>query len=372
VVLLVDDERRNRALVRAMVGDRWSLLEAENGPDALTIVDREAVDLVLLDVMMPGMSGHEVCRRLKARAAAAGEYLPVLMLTALDSQEDRNQGLEAGADDFLSKPINRKELILRIGTFLRLRDQERTNRKQVQELKAFDALKDELVSLFVHDLRNPLSGIVGVLDLMSGSVTDPLLQHDLQGALAASDKLREILEDLLQVRLLENRAIVLRREPVSANLLLDDAIRSVAGAARIRDVQIVRMADAGDLRVEADPKLVRRAIENLLANAVKHAPDGSEVQAVAHQVDEGVEIEIADRGAGVPEPLKGELFKRFGSVEAARGHARRGYGLGLYLVNLVATAHGGRASVRDRAGGGAAFGLLLPKPLRAPASALGV
>jgi two-component system sensor histidine kinase/response regulator len=281
------------------------------------------------------------------------------MLTALGGQEARNQGLEAGADDFLTKPIDRRELLLRVGTFLRLRDRERTNRRQLEELEKFNELKDDLVALLVHDLRNPRTGIVGALSVMSGAVTDESLQDDLQTALTASDKLRELLEDLLQVRLLESNAINLRREPVSAGLILDDAIRSLAGAARARDVHIQRSM-AGDEHIDADRKLVRRATENLLTNAVRSSPPGADVDASVHEVDRGVEIEIADRGARIPDPLKCELFKKFGSVEAARGEVRRGYGLGLYLINLVATAHGGRALVRDRAGGGTTFGLYLP------------
>jgi two-component system sensor histidine kinase/response regulator len=370
LVLVVDDDARNRRLVRAILRDQSSVIEAATGHDALTLVEYMQVDLVILDVMMPGMTGHEVCRLMKAKSAVSGEYLPILMLTALGGQEARNQGLEVGADDFLTKPIDRRELLLRVGTFLRLRDRERTNRRQLEELEKFNELKDDLVALLVHDLRNPLTGIVGALSVMTDSITDESLQEDLQCALTASDKLREILEDLLQVRLLESNAVTLRREAVSAGLILDDAIRSLSGAARARDVHIQRSM-AGDERVDADRKLVRRATENLLANAVRYSPPGADVDASVHEVDGGVEIEIADRGVGIPDALKRELFKKFGSVEAARGEVRRGYGLGLYLVNLVAIAHGGRARVRDRAGGGTTFGLYLPRfSVSGPAGAL--
>jgi len=127
------------------------------------------VDLVLLDVMMPQMSGMDVCRIIK-RAAGEGAYVPVLLLTALGAQEDRNRGLAAGADDFLTKPVDRHELLLRVRSFIKLRLQDELIRHQLDELRALDALKDDLVSLMVHDLRNPLSGLVGFLDVMQAEV----------------------------------------------------------------------------------------------------------------------------------------------------------------------------------------------------------
>lgn len=360
-VLVADDDSRNRTLLRTMLGERCHIVEAKNGREAVEIVEREPIDLVLLDLMMPEMSGYEACRRIKAQTERAGQYLPIIILTALGGQDDRNRGLAAGADDFLTKPVDRQELTLRVRTFLRLRRQERLSRLQIAELKEFDGLKDELVALLVHDLRNPLSGIVGALDVMSGALVDPSVQEDLQLAMEASTKLREILEDLLQVRFFDSRGVTLQRESIGADQVLDDAIGTVAGAARAREVHIERLVDAIDPYVDIDRRLVRRALENLLVNAVKYSPAGGEVQAAVHSVDGGIEIEVADRGVGVPDQFKRELFTKFGSVEAARGGVRRGWGLGLYLVDLVATAHGGRARVSDRDGGGTTFGLFLPK-----------
>jgi signal transduction histidine kinase len=136
----------------------------------------------------------------------------------------------------------------------------------------------------------------------------------------------------------------------------------VSGSARARRFEFSAEVDLiADLRVSADRKLVRRAVENLLSNALKYSPSGGVVMAGVHAIGGGVQIEVADRGVGIPDELKNTLFRKFGSVEEARGELRRGHGLGLYLVKLVADAHGGRAIVRDREGGGTTFGLLLPR-----------
>jgi signal transduction histidine kinase len=324
--------------------------------------------------MMPRVNGFDVCRRIKS-ARGDQPYLPVILLTALGQQEDRNTGLEAGADEFLTKPVNRQELLLRVRMFLRIRAQESRIRQQIaaleqrdavirhqiEELRALDSLKDDLVSLMVHDLRNPLGGIVGFLDTFERHVADPELREDAHIALEASDRLRETLDDILQVRLLESGTVRLHREVVETAALVAEAIGSVHGAARARHVEISRENDALDPHILADRKLVRRAIENLLTNALKYSPAGGVILAAIHQDNGDIEIEISDRGTGIPDDVKSQLFQKFGSVEAARGERRRGIGLGLYLVKLVAAAHGGRAVVRDREGGGTVFGLHLPR-----------
>jgi two-component system, sensor histidine kinase and response regulator len=371
-VLIVDDEPANVALARAYLDSTYELLEASDGPSALAILNREPVDLVLLDVMMPEMSGFEVCKRIKQ---GREQYLPVILLTALDRQEQRNVGLEAGADDFMSKPVDRRELVLRVERLIKLKRHEEQIReqlelvsqhdemaqKQIRELQELDVLKDDLVAMMVHDLRNPLAGIVGFLDLLTSDIDDQRLRRDADAAVQAGNRLREILDDMLHTRMLESGALHMQRELVQAGAMVEDAIKSVWGAARARRVEIAPQIEQSLPQLDADPKYVRRAIENLLTNAVKYSPSGASVRASVRAVGSDVEIEVADRGSGIPEQFKEHLFQKFGSIEVARGEARNGIGLGLYLVKLVANAHGGRAIVRDRKHGGAAFGLVLPR-----------
>src|SRR5689334_6035064 len=128
-----------------MLGNRHRIVEAASGPEALRVVAGGGVDLVLLDVMMPGMTGYEVCEKIKQ---GAGEpFLPVLLVTALSEQEQKNLGLQAGADDFLTKPVDRRELLLRVRALLRLRSQDALIRVQLKQLADLQSTKDEMVSL---------------------------------------------------------------------------------------------------------------------------------------------------------------------------------------------------------------------------------
>lgn len=371
-ILVVDDEPANRRLLRACLGKTYDVYDVEGAAPALELLERQTIDLCLLDVMMPGMGGFELCREIKRMQR---EYLPIVLLTGLGRQEDRNAGLLAGADEFLTKPFNRHELLLRVRALVRLREQdqqirrqltaliaqEEDTRQQLKELAELGAMKDDLVSLMVHDLRNPLTGIVGFLDLLSEDARSPEMRQDAMEALEASGRVRETLDDLLCVRMLETSSLILNRESMHAESVVEDATVSLRGAARARRVEIRTRAESNDLMLDGDRKLVRRAVENLLSNALKYAPVGTVVSTAIRRAGCDVEIEVTDRGRGVPDAVKQQVFRKFASVEAARGEARRGVGLGLYLVSLVAIAHGGSATVRDGKDGGAQFSLYLPR-----------
>jgi two-component system sensor histidine kinase/response regulator len=358
VILVVDDEQRNRALVQALLSRDHEVREAPDGPTALATIAEGGIDLVILDVMMPGMSGFDVCREIKK--AAGDDLLPVLLVTALSDRTDRQTGLEAGADDFLSKPVDRHELTLRVRHYLRLRGQHQLLARQYEALQELAALKDDLVTLMVHDLRNPLTGICGLMQVLELDTDDPVRKADVQNAREGADKMRETLDDLLQVRLLEEGRLVIQRSNVVLAEVVRSATVSVEGAARMRGLEVDRRIPL-DLRVSADAKLLRRAIENLISNAIKFSPSTQVVEVSAVRSDGKVEIRVEDRGRGVPEDKRTQLFEKFGGISVQRGSDRRGYGLGLYLVRLVAEAHGGSVSVRDREGGGTSLILTLPE-----------
>ena len=359
-ILLVDDDRRNRTLLRDCLESRYRVVEAENGRAGLQVLEREPIDLVLLDVMMPELSGFDTCRLIRERGGEG--FLPVILLTALNEQDDRNAGLSAGADDFLTKPVDRRELLLRVQAFLKMRQQDSMIRRQLQDLKHLQTLKDELVSLIVHDVRNPLMGVQGFLELLQrklAKTSQPDVTLFLERATESSQRLREILEDMLNVRLLEAGELHLVRERLSLGVLARDAVATLEGAAKSQKVGLA-LTVVDQVSVRADRKLSRRCLENLLANAVKYSRSGDTIEVTVKRSERGGAVEIADRGPGIPDALKTEVFEKFGSVEAKRDTARRGYGLGLYLVSLVLKAHEGSVSVSDRPGGGSIFHVFLP------------
>lgn len=353
-ILIVDDDAANRALLVACLRAQYELLEASSGEQALGLLRDHPVDLVLLDVLMPGMDGHEVCRRIKADPSRG--FLPVILLTGLVDQADRNAGLEAGADEFLTKPIDRRELLLRVGVFMRIRRQERQIAEQLRELTQLQSLKDELFALIVHDVRTPLTGVVGFVDLIRQGLQDKddkLLRHATK-AMEAARRVEELLGSVLEVQMLEAGELPLRLAQVRMATLVHDAAEALSGAAMAADVT-VSVEAPDDIEARVDPHLVRRSVENLLANAIKYSPPREVVTVSVVRDADLIELKVSDRGPGVPNELKGVLFQKYGSVEAKSGRARRGHGLGLHLVKLVASAHGGTVMARDGERGGTTF-----------------
>jgi two-component system sensor histidine kinase/response regulator len=298
------------------------------------------------------MSGYDVCRQIKDRPGEP--FLPVLLVTALSEQEQKNLGLQAGADDFLTKPVDRRELLLRVRAFLRLRSQDTLIRLQLKQLAELQNTKDEMLSLMVHDMRSPLSGIIAHLNLVLEDLPEGTIREDVQAALRGADTMRDSLEEALQIRLLEAGQLPIARAPVDLAALIRDAAATVEPTARRKRIQLATRVE-GEANASLDGKLVRRAIENLMGNALKYTPAGRDVSVLLRHRDGLVQIEVADRGPGIPAELRDTMFQKYGSVEAKKGGPRKGFGLGLYMVRLVADGHDGMAEVGDREGGGAVF-----------------
>ena len=355
-VLVIDDEPRNRALVRALLADH-EVIEAASAADGYRILETAPIDLVLLDVMMPEIDGFAACREIKARWTEP--YLPVVLLTALGDQEHRNHGFESGADDFIAKPFDRRELQLRVAAFLRLRHQDDLIRRQLAELRRLDRLKDDLAALIVHDLRNPLSGLDGFLQVLRRGASADGQQEMVDWALLAAQNLRDTVEDMLKVRMMEESQLELHRHRIHLRRLAEQAADSLRGDAEAR--QLALRISGEDIEVVADEALLRRAVENLVANGLRYTRSGTGVDVTVGTCSAGeIGIEVADRGPGIADALKSTLFEKYGSVEVRSGQARRGNGLGLYLVRLTAEAHGGKVVALDRPGGGTIFRITLP------------
>src|ERR1700737_4572883 len=189
-----------------------------------------------------------------------------------------------------------------------------------------------------------------------------------RAALDGADLIRISLEETLQIRLLEEGQLPIRRASVELADLGAGAVASLDPVARRKGIQLKTAVEGGG-SAWLDGKLVRRAIENLLGNAIKYTPEGKEISLILRNLPGAVEVEVCDRGPGIPSSLKTTMFEKFGSVEAKRGGARKGIGLGLYLVRLVAEGHFGTAQVLDREGGGAVFRVRLATEV--PSTSLG-
>lgn len=359
-VLLVDDEARNRELLQDLLEVRgYSVLSASDGEEGLAIAHEQVPDAVLLDVMMPRIDGFEFCRRLKADERTA--IIPVLLVTSLNAREDRLRGIEAGANDFLTKPIDSADLLLRVKNAVRTKRLYDQVAAQVQHLQTLEAARDNLVHMIVHDLRSPLTGLHAYLDLIqmsSAATADREIQDIARDAKTIAQRLSRLISQVLDVSRLEAGKMPVVPQRVDLTQLVQAAVTTLGPPpSGVKPVYDVPMHPAP---VECDPDLISRVVANLVGNAYKYSPDGEAVQIAIHLRGASARVTVSDSGPGVPAGMQSQIFEKFGQAP----HGGRGLGastgLGLTFCKLAVEAHGGGIGIEDAPRRGSTFWIELP------------
>jgi two-component system sensor histidine kinase/response regulator len=363
-VLVADDETMHRQLLcETLRGAGHEVVEAADGVEAVDVAHRRQPDVILLDVVMPRRSGLDACRLIKQDPSLA--RVPVLLVTAQCAPKDRLAGLEAGADDFLSKPLDTRVAVLRVTNSMRSKKMHDQVLQDVARLKHMERLKDNLSQMIVHDLRGPLVGIAGYLELLErktdGSEAALRLLHS---AGDCADRLLRMVSDLLDVSRLEEgkMPLVLRRAHV-AELVMQ--ARELLG----QESRIHVQTTAEVQTVACDADLVRRVIVNLVGNALKFSRSDRIVLVAVSGHPNSVRIEVRDQGHGIAPDQLELVFDKFAQVEArSAGHVHSS-GLGLTFCKLAVEAHGGRIGVLSDLGRGSTFWFELPARQEASAVA---
>ena len=361
-VLVVDDIAANVRLLAGIlkVAD-YDVLTAESGADALQKVEEFAPDVVLLDVMMPEMDGFEVCRRLRENPHTAA--LPVVMVTALHETEDRVRALEAGADDFLTKPVNEIEVVARVKSLVRVKRGRDELESTLSDLQRAESLRDSLASMLVHDLRAPLTTILAPLEMLSSNAFGEL--NEMQSEVAematrGANRLLYLVNELLDVSKLESGNMTLQPSEFLLAPIVEEALE-LTGVLAGRDEQLVEREYSNDFQVRADEDLLRRVLSNLLSNAVKFTPSDGRIGVGAKTGDNEVLFWVRDEGDGVPPEYRDKIFEKFGQVESRQEGRKLSTGLGLTFCKLAVEAHGGRIWIESEAGRGSTFFFTLPQ-----------
>lgn len=363
-LLVVDDDPVNVELLSDLLRAMGYRVDgALSGESALAMARRQPPDLVLLDIMMPGMNGYEVCRRLKADARTA--RTPVVFVTALAEVEDKVKAIDAGGDDFLAKPFHRPVLLARIRSLLRLKAARDELEQSYRKLQELEQLRDDLMQMVVHDLKSPLAALLATLEMTVEGDLGPLTdqqRHLLGDAYDRGTDALALMDDLLELARLEDSRVELQWEEIEVEALLCEVVREWTVRAEQEGARLV-LEPPPNLRLAGDPHLLRRVFGNLVGNAIKHGGPGVEIRLAASPspAGQGVRFTVADTGHGIPEAYHELVFRKYGGVrlptEAAG--ARRS-GLGLSFCKLVVEAHGGRIWVRSREGEGASFHFVIP------------
>jgi len=370
VILVADDIPANVELLLDQLNSLgYDTITAVDGPSAVAAAFEQHPDLCILDVSMPAgdlgvddrSTGFEVCRRIKRDPRTA--RIPVIFVTALNDTSDRVRGIEAGGDDFLTKPHNRLVLGARVRSLLKLKAATDALEDSLRKLRELERVRDDLMKMIVHDLKTPLTSVLATLEMLSdgdfGEVTTPqkVAIGDVE---SKSEDLLALIDDILEVARIEETNITLTLAPMAPGALLAELVHEW-GHRFQQEQTTVSVSVADDAPVfTGDKGLIKRVFSNLIQNAVTHSSSPVHLELAARRAGHGVLFTVTDNGPGIPPEYHEVIFRKFGQVEMPRTPRTRSSGLGLTFCKLVVERHRGRIWVNSAEGKGSSFYIELP------------
>lgn len=361
-ILVVDDQPANLRVVSALLSRHgYEVDNAADGPAALAVCAQRAPDLVLLDMMMPGMDGFGLIAELKQRESLL--RIPVVFLTAAHDRDLLLRAFDAGAVDYVTKPFTPEELLARVSAHIGLKLTRDRLERVARE-------RQELVNLVAHDLKNPLSSVLFASDLLLSNSTKPeRVPHYLQ-------VIRESANDALGYihRYLELQAEAQRSGGVNAQASVCGLRETLQWLVRRYEMQLeargMRLGvglPGAEVCVAIDGLVLRQVAENLVTNAIKYAQSGLALElSVRHGAQGYWQLIAQDRGPGISEHLQRDLFKPFVRLSGNGSSDPLSSGLGLSLARQIVANAGGHLWYEDREGGGARFIIELPEARMTP------
>lgn len=375
-ILIVDDSPDNLFLVQATLGEsEYEIYLAEDGKTALAKVNKLLPDLILLDVMMPGMDGYEVTKRIRQNNDLP--YIPILLITAHE-RSSVVKGLDIGADDFIRKPLDVDELLARVRSLLRLKH-------SIDEREHMNRQREDFVSRLTHDLRTPLVAADRMLKLFQSEAfgaVSPDMHEAFDSMVCSNRNLLLMVNTLLEVYRHEAGCKTLTLSPCDLKEIIHDVVQELRPLADERELALTTIGTEAEPESQLDKKEAQhpftttvigdrlelhRVLTNLVGNAIKFTDKGSvTIRLIGVRLDDLplqdkssnrlVGVEIKDTGAGILAKDQATLFERFRQGE----HKRSGSGLGLYLSRRIIESHQGSIQVQSELHQGSVFTIRLP------------
>ena len=361
-ILIVDDIGANLKLLSQILKDEgYSVRPVTSGEMALKVAEMETPGLILLDIMMPGMSGYKVCRQLKENPVL--KDVPVIFVSALNDSYDIVKALNLGGVDYITKPFKTEEVIARVNTHFKLHQQSIELQKQKKELKELNETKDKFFSIVAHDLRGPFNGFLGFTQLLAEQYSG-LDQSKIQKmAVAMRDSaasLFRLLENLLEWSRMQKGLIGFNPDLTNLVSVVSGIMRPVMDSARKKEIAISVEIPSG-MVVFADEYMLASIIRNLASNAVKFTRKGGNIAiSAATAPDNFVEITVADNGIGMNSTMVDGLFRLDVKTNREGTDGEPSSGLGLILCKDFIEKHGGKIWAESEKGKGSTFRFTLP------------
>ncbi len=360
-ILIVDDVTSNVLLLKILLtNEKFQICTASNGHQCVEVARSEHPDLILLDVMMPELNGFDTAVILKKDPLTAD--IPIIFLTALNSPSDLVHGFQVGAHDFLTKPFNKEELIMRVMHQISLVAAKRYIIEQNEKLKRIISNRDKMYSVIAHDLRSPMASIRMVLNLCVNVVTPDMVGEEIFGLLDKANRESEETHDLLDNLLKWTKSQTGRLEVAYQNLELDDIVPGVVDIftmiAEMKKIKLQYIPSEEHLKVRADNDMMKTVVRNFISNAIKFTPEGKGIEVYYKKSGECAKISVRDHGVGIAPERIDTLFHKGETTYGTGGE--EGSGLGLQLCADFARKNGGDVMVESTLGEGSTFSFLVP------------
>jgi two-component system sensor histidine kinase/response regulator len=362
-VLVVDDDRMTQMLLRRNLTQAgYEVESASDGKEALEKLATAPYDLVVLDFVMPGMDGYEVLGKITADERM--REVPVVVVSGIDDKANAALLVEAGAADYLTKPVDGGLLRARSARCIEAKRSREREQRLLEEVRASyaklresEAVREQLTHMIVHDLRTPLTSLLGSLKLLtSGKVPEGGQAPMLDLALATGSSLNEMINELLELHRLESGADIIDKATIPVDRPSRAAVDKVRGLAETRGVAL--KVEAPNDEAPLDESKLERVLVNLLGNAIKYSPRGTEVALEVTSRDGETRFEVVDHGPGIPERDRERIFERF---YRGANQDMPSTGLGLAFCKLAIESHGGKIWVDSKVGEGSRFVVALPR-----------
>lgn len=361
-ILIVDDVMSNVLLLKVLLtNEKFAIATASNGRQALEQVEKENPDLVLLDVMMPDMSGFEVAQHLKSNPNTAD--IPIIFLTALNSTADIVKGFQVGANDFISKPFNKEELIIRVTHQISLVAAKRLILSKTEELQRTIAGRDKLYSVIAHDLRSPMGSIKMVLNMLILNLPSKKIGAEMYELLTMANQTTEdvfsLLDNLLKWTKSQIGKLNVVYQDVDLVEVTDGVIEIFSMVASLKKIRIREMKPE-KMMVNADIDMLKTVVRNLLSNAIKFSKENSEVLVKMEEVDGMAVVSVQDHGCGISEEGQKKLLHTDTHFSTFGTNNEEGSGLGLSLCKDFVVKNGGKLWFTSKEGEGSIFSFSIP------------
>ena len=360
-ILIVDDVISNVLLLKILLtNEKFQVCTANNGRACIEMTKKEHPDLILLDVMMPDINGFDTAVILKKDPET--KDIPIIFLTALNSPQDLVHGFQVGANDFLTKPFNKEELVMRVTQQISLVAAKRIIEKQNAELKATLSNRDKMYSVIAHDLRSPMASIRMVLNLIVQSTSAEKVGPELYMLLDQANRESEEVHDLLDNLLKWTKSQTGRLNVVLQELDLNDIVPGVVEIfemiANTKNIKLELKKTDEALKVHADNDMLKTVLRNFMSNAVKFSPENSTIQIAMAKEGDFARVSVKDQGVGIAADRLGSIFHKGETTYGTGGE--EGSGLGLQLCQDFARKNGGDCYVESVEGQGSTFSFTIP------------